>query len=336
MRVIAALAVLALAGCGGGDEPPRPEPTTAPVARTTPSETAPRVRLRAFRVPQGSHPHDVAPAADGRRVWYTAQHIGKLGLLDPRTGDVSEIPLGEGSAPHGVIVGPGGDAWVTDGGLNAIVRVDARTHRVRVYPLPADAPDANLNTAAFSGRVLWFTGQSGIYGRLDTRSGRMRVFAAPRGPGPYGIDATPSGDVYFASLAGSYLGRVGRGGRAAVLDPPTAAQGARRVWSDTRGRLWISEFVAGRVGRYDPSKERWREWKLPGEAPQPYAVYVDDEDVVWLSDFATNRLVRFDGRRFTTYPWPAERAEVRQLLGRPGELWGAQSGADSLVVARTG
>jgi virginiamycin B lyase len=338
MRRIAALAVIALAGCGGGDEPRSAKPTPAgtPAPEVTPAATAARVRvrLRSFPVPAGSHPHDVAPARDGR-VWYTAQHTGRLGLLDPRTGDVEEIPLGDGSAPHGVIVGPGGDAWVTDGGLNAIVRVDDRTHRVRSYPLPADRPDANLNTAAFSGRTLWFTGQSGVYGRLDPRSGRMRVFDAPRGGGPYGIDATPAGDVYYASLAGSYLGRV-RGDRATVLEPPTAGQGARRVWSDSRGRLWISEYVAGKVGRYDPASGRWREWKLPGDAPQPYAIYVDGRDVVWLSDFASNRLVRFDGRRFRTYPWPAEGAAVRQLLGRRGEVWGAQSGADSLVVARTG
>jgi virginiamycin B lyase len=342
MRVLAALAVLVLAGCGGDDEPttratPTPTPESTPAATATAAPVRVRLRMKTFRVPAGSHPHDVAPARDGRKVWYTAQHIGKLGLLDPRTGDVAEIPLGDGSAPHGVIVGPGGDAWVTDGGLNAIVRVDDRTHRVRVFRLPADRPDANLNTAAFSGRILWFTGQSGIYGRLDTRSGRMRVFDAPRGGGPYGIDATPSGDVYFASLAGSYLGRIDRSGRATVLEPPTAGQGARRVWSDSRGRLWISEYVAGRLGRYDPATRRWREWKLPGDAPQPYAIYVDDRDIVWLSDFASNRLVRFDPRRerFRTYPWPAEAAAVRQLLGRPGELWGAQSGADSLVLART-
>jgi virginiamycin B lyase len=27
-------------------------------------------------------------------------------------------------------------------------------------------------------------------------------------------------------------------------------------------------------------------------------------------------------------------ADVRQLLGRPGEVWGAESGADRLVVVR--
>ena len=118
-------------------------------------------------MPAGSHPHDVAPARDGG-VWYTAQASGRLGWLDPRTGRTRETPLGEGSAPHGVIVGPDGAPWITDGGLNAIVRVDPRTLAVKAYPLPASAPDANLNTAVFdlAGR-LWFTGQAGFYGRLD-------------------------------------------------------------------------------------------------------------------------------------------------------------------------
>src|SRR5215213_11467292 len=61
--------------------------------------------IREYPVPAGSHPHDVAPARDGG-VWYTAQGSGELGWLNPRTGRVREVPLGSGSAPHGVIVGP--------------------------------------------------------------------------------------------------------------------------------------------------------------------------------------------------------------------------------------
>ncbi|MGB7954781.1 MAG: hypothetical protein WCF23_12450 [Candidatus Nitrosopolaris sp.] len=38
--------------------------------------------------------------------------------------------------------------------------------------------------------VLWFTGQSGIYGRLDPSMGQVEVFKAPSGPGPYGITTT--------------------------------------------------------------------------------------------------------------------------------------------------
>ena len=68
-----------------------------------------------------------------------------------------------------------------------------------------------------------------------------------------------------------------------------------------------------------------------------YAVFVDDRDKVWLSDFGANALVRFDPAtgRFTRVPLPSPGAAVRQILGRGGEVWGAESGTDKLVVVRT-
>ena len=69
----------------------------------------------------------------------------------------------------------------------------------------------------------------------------------------------------------------------------------------------------------------------------PYAIFVDEVDDVWLSDFGANALVRFDPEteRFTCVRLPSSPANVRQILGRPGEVWGAESGVDKLVVVRT-
>jgi virginiamycin B lyase len=238
-----------------------------------------------------------------------------------------------------VIVGPDGAPWITDGGLNAIVRVDPTTEEVQTFPLPAETGYANLNTASFDHQgVLWFTGQNGFYGRLDPAVGQVEAFAAPRGRGPYGITTTPGGIIYYASLAGSHIARLElESAEATVLEPPTPGQGARRVWSDSQGRIWVSEWQAAQVAVYDPAANAWREWRLPGENPLPYAVYVDDQDRVWLSDFGANALVRFDPTQetFTVFPIPSPSANVRQILGRPGEVWGAESGTDKLVVIRT-
>jgi virginiamycin B lyase len=349
--LLVGLSLLVLAACSGDDDAdPTEIPTASPTqsdspmaitpsatASATPEATFAEPQLTTYDVPAGSHPHDVAPAADGG-VWYTAQATGHLGWLDPTTGETREIPLGAGSSPHGVIVGADGTAWVTDSGLNAIVRVDPDKLAVEVFPLPSERPNANLNTAAFDAdAILWFTGQNGVYGRLDPASGEMQVFDAPRGRGPYGITATPDGAVYYASLAGSYVGQVNtETGEVTVLDPPTPGQGARRVWADSRGRIWVSEWNAGQVGVYDPSANTWREWRLPGDAPQAYSVYVDELDNVWLTDFGTNAIVRFDPETetFDSFPLPDSPANVRQMLGRPGEVWGAESGADKLVVIR--
>ena len=294
--------------------------------------------IQEFSVPSGSQPHDVAPAKNGS-VWYTAQGSGELGLLDPATGKTHHIPLGQGSAPHGVIVAPDGAPWITDGGLNAIVRVNPESEEVRAFPLPENGSNANLNTATFDHKgILWFTGQGGIYGRLDPASGKMEVFNAPRGVGPYGISTTPEGSVYFASLAGGYIARINLDtGNATVLQPPTQDQGARRVWSDSQGRVWFSEWNAGKLGMYNPFNNTWKEWQLPGNNPQPYAIFVDDKDMVWLSDFGSNALVRFDPsqQKFEVFSLPSSGANVRQILGRSGEVWGAESGTDKLVVIRT-
>src|SRR5512146_1209347 len=99
--------------------------------------------VKYFPLPAGEHPHDVAPAPDGT-VWYTGQRAGVLGRLDPKTGNVDRIKLGEESAPHGVVIGPDGAAWVTDGGLNAILRVDTNTREVKRWPLPPKNDGANL------------------------------------------------------------------------------------------------------------------------------------------------------------------------------------------------
>src|SRR5215468_4737379 len=263
----------------------RPKPLALAALLLVLASPAAAAEVQYFNVPQGDHPHDVAPAPDGT-VWYTGQHDGVLGRLDPNTGQVERIPLGRGSAPHGVIIGPDGAAWVTDGGLNAIVRVDPATREVKTWKLPKDRANANLNTAAFDGRGrIWFTGQSGIYGRLDPKTGEMRVWDAPKGHGPYGITATPKGDIWFVSLAGSYLANADlETGAATVYEPPTRNQGARRVWSDSKGRLWISEWNSGNVSVYDPVGKSWRQWKLPDNKPQTYAVWVDPDDKVWLSD----------------------------------------------------
>jgi virginiamycin B lyase len=292
-----------------------------------------------YEVPAGARPHDVAPAPDGK-VWYTAQAQGALGILDPATGAVRQVPLGDGARPHGVIAGPDGAAWITDGGLNAIVRVDPATETVKTWPLPDSADDANLNTPAFDrDGVLWFTGQAGFYGRLDPGTGEMQVWEAPEGRGPYGIDVTPAGEVWYSSLAGSYIAHIDRAsGRAEVVPTPGEGDGARRVWSDSKGDLWVSLWNVGKLARYAPATREWTTWPLPGDVPRAYAIYVDESDIVWVSDFGANAVLSFDPKseQFTAYPSSADSADVRQILGRPGEVWLPESGTDRLMVIRTG
>ena len=296
-----------------------------------------------YRAAPGVRLHDAVPDGNGW-VWYTARspNGGSVGGINPATGENVLVPLGEGSSPHGVIMGPDGGVWVTDSGLNAIVRVDPATRETTFYKVPG--PVVRLNTATFDNRgIHWFTGAAGYIGRLDPATGEMQVFDAPRGRGPYGIATAPDGTVYYASLAGGYLGRVdGDDGAITVLDPPTPKSGVRRVWVDSKGKVWVSQYNAGQLARYDPETSAWTEWRLPGEQPRPYGIYVDSRDHVWLSDHAlgsrgggNDTLVHFDPNTetFTTVTSAAP-LRVAQLGGIPGEVWGADRNRGYVVVVR--
>jgi len=210
---------------------------------------------------------------------------------------------------------------------------------LRKFSLPEGTPYANLNTCAFDGDGdLWFTGQSGVVGKVAVKTGAVTVKDSPQGRGPYGICATPKGEVWWCSLAGSYIARIDRRtGDSIVVQPPTPRQGARRVWSDSRGRIWVSEWNSGNLSLHDPANGSWRQWKLPGDNPRAYAVYVDERDIVWVSEWSGNAMFAFDPVReqFERYALPRENAHVRQILGRKGEVWLPESGTEHISVIRT-
>jgi len=298
-----------------------------------------QVTVQEYPLPPRVGAHDVwADPAPGGPVWFSAQRSGELGRLDPQTGKVEMIPLGPRSSPHGVILDADGSPWLTDSGQNAIVRVDPKTRAVKSWPLPEGTGYANLNTAIFDkAGIHWFTGQSGYYGRLDPRSGDLKVFDAPKGRGPYGIHVTPDSTVYYASLAGSHIARIdAASGKASVIEPPTRGQGARRVWSDAKGLVWVAEWNSGQLSRYDPKSGAWAQWKAPGANPKVYAVYVDETDKVWVAEWSAQAMLRFDPatQKFESFRSSTSTANVRQIHGRKGEVWTPESAADKLVVYR--
>ena len=298
-----------------------------------------QVSVQEYTVPRGHGIHDVwADAAPNGPVWISAQGSGHLGILDPKTGKIEFVALGSGSAPHGVVAAQDGSPWLTDGGQNAMVRVDAKTRAVKVFKLPEDSGYTNLNTAIFDrAGILWFTGQSGIYGRLDPKSGEMKVFDSPKGRGTYGIHVTPHGAVYYASLAGSHIARIDAAtSEATVIQPPTPRQGARRVWSDSKGNIWVSEWNSGNLSRYEPQAGKWTMWRAPGDSPHLYAVYVDEADKVWASEWTKQVMLRFDPQteKFESYRSSSPVSNVRQIHGRRGEVWTPESAADKVVVYR--
>lgn len=297
--------------------------------------TANDFKVTYYPVKTGIGNRDVAPAADGT-VWFANQFSGTVGHLDSKTGKYDLYPLGAGSSPHGILMGPDGNAWTMDGGQNAIVRVNSTDHKLTVFPLPKERGDVNLNTGVFDhSGALWFTGQNGFYGRLDTTTGKIDLYDAPGGEGPYGIAVTPQDTVWYTSFACNHIvGIDAKTRQVTVVDlPDPHAGGARRIWSDSKGRLWLATWGTGELLRYDPADKSWVAYKLPGLGPRGYSTYVDDQDYVWVSEFMANAILRFDPKTESFISFPSERNQVQllQMNGRGNKVWGGEQGANRIV-----
>ena len=128
---------------------------------------------------------------------------------------------------------------------------------MKLFPLPKDFADANLNTATFDRKgILWFTGQNGVYGRVDPATGKVEAWKAPKGVGPYGITTTPNGEVWYASLAGDHIAKIDTvSGDALMVPPPKPGVGPRRIWSDSKGMLWVSFWTHRRSRPLRPDRQ---------------------------------------------------------------------------------
>ena len=230
--------------------------------------------------------------------------------------------------------------WITDGGLNAIVRVDPDTHRGDGVPA-ADRAGTRTSTrrrsigAASSGSP----GQSGVYGRARSDDRRECACSTRRAaPVRTASTTTPAGAVYYASLAGSHIARIDpRPGSATVARAADARPGrAPRL-------VGLEEAASGSASG---TRARSRATTRPAPLARVAAARREPAALRRLRRRPRHRLAdRLRRQRdrplrpateHSGRPLPTPGAAVRQLLGRPGEVWGAESGADKLVVVRTG
>ena len=290
--------------------------------------------MQSYEVVDGSRPHDVAPAVDGG-VWFTGQRAGFLGHLNPSAQVVTQVPLGEGSAPHGVIVGSDGDAWVTDGGLNAIVRVNSRTVRCGGFRCPPAARAPTSTPRCSTGRGCCGSPARPVYGRLDPQTGRCRSSTrrVARGPpaSPPHLTArstTPPSRVTTSGASTRPPARRRYSSRPRPRRAPSRLGGQHRPPLGQRMERW-------QTGRVRPGKRGVEGMAAAGPSPQHMRC-------LWTNGPGLGQRLRREHacalrpetETFTAYQLPGPASNVRQILGRPGEVWGAASALDQLVVVR--
>jgi len=142
------------------------------------------------------------------RVWWCRADEGRLGHLDPGTGSIGEIELGNGTRPRRIATAPDGMLWVTLYGKGQLVRIDPVQGKIlKSYPLPGGNAGAYAVEVDPAGIVWASEIKRDAVTRLDPLTESMQSIALPTGNA--GIRKLTQDGANRLWYTGSHNGRLG-------------------------------------------------------------------------------------------------------------------------------
>ncbi len=250
---------------------------------------------------QGDNPHNLIVGKDGI-VWYAGNTTGVIGRYDPKTEELTSIPMPDAAArdPHTLIF----------------------------YD---DAEE-----------FIFFTLQSAnMMGRLEIGTGEVKLIpSSTERSRPYGIKIAPDGSVWVVLFGSNKLAQIDpetMEHREIELPRPDARPRRLEITSD--GRIWYADYAKGRLGVYNPKTQKFKEWIMPsGEGSRPYGMASDASGKIWIFETGVqpNLMVGFDPKKekfFGSTPVPSGGGTVRHThYHEPsGTVW---FGADTNTIGR--
>jgi virginiamycin B lyase len=143
------------------------------------------------------------------KVWICRMNADKMGIIDAKTGKISELYMGPGSRPRRVAASPDGSLWVTLYGNGKLAHVDpAAVKVVKEYEMPAGANGGPYAVAVDgAGRVFASEIERDTVAMLDPRTEVFLVYKLPsRNVGIRKAIVDAQGRFWYM---GSHNGRLG-------------------------------------------------------------------------------------------------------------------------------
>lgn len=292
-------------------------------------------------LPLGST-HELALGPDGN-VWVTQQDQSRLVRITPQ-GGVRYFPLAPGLGPHGIAFDRHGHMWITLQFVNEIAKVNLNGRITHTYRIPKPAEPHGLAIA--NDGAIWWTGKyGGNIGRLNPRTGRMRIFALPdRYSQPIYIQQG-CGAMYFTELTHSRIGSITNSGTIkeyrTPTDPPDG--GSRPIAVAIRHcKVWFTEERGHRFGVLDPKTGKITEYPLPRPTDTDLlaSLAFGPTGTLWLElngPTGVDAIGRVGAdMKVSLFDVPTQNAVLhRIILGPDGNMWFTEVGADKVGYITT-
>jgi virginiamycin B lyase len=254
-----------------------------------------------------AEPHDVAVDPKGNP--WVAERAGKLGRLDAKTLEFTEIdtPPGPAAADRQSLGNPqisaNGVLWVPDGPNGRWLSYDTNAAKFVSYAWPKGKGNAGGNSMALHpDGTVWATGAGGEARRLNPETGEFKFYPAPatktqKNPGAYGMAVAGDGSVWFAEDEADLMARVDPAtGKVDEYKIPVEGHAyPRRLAADANGDLWVALWRAGKLLKVDHKTKAMTVYTPPTSTSGSYSIVVDKKNgYVWMSGQQADVMDRFD------------------------------------------
>jgi virginiamycin B lyase len=273
-------------------------------------------------------PFSAAPDKDGY-LWIPDFGVAnKIGRLNPKTGEIEEyqVPNVGTAAIHSAVPAPDGSVWLAEQASNKIGRWDPNTKQITEYQDPylpgkeGVGDGGNKHTIRFDTKGnVWCSGTP-----LTKFDPETRKFTRFDELGfAYDVKPDKDGNVWFTGS--NRIGKVdGKTMKVTRWVMPTENSFPRRMEIAPDGMIWIGEFNAGKMARFDPATQTFKEYPLPGPDPTPYSMGFDADGYLWYDSHRLDLLGRFDTKtgKVIEYPVPHSEIAMREFFrDAQGRMW---------------
>jgi virginiamycin B lyase len=288
----------------------------------------------------GAEPHDVAvdPYGNG----WVSQRIGKLGRLDPKTLEYTEVSIPAGPAPAdaqvlgNLQIDSKGELWVPDGPNGRWLNYDINAGKFTAYDWPKSGHGAagGNSMLVHPNGSIWET--SGNQARmLNTATKEFKFFDPPsylatqEPTGAYGITVAGDGSVWWAEDLADRMVRVDpvSGEVEEFKIPFDGVAYPRRMSHDARGDVWVGLWNAGLLMKVDYETKQMTFFAPPTETSGTYSVSVDRKNnLVWVSEQQADKIARFNPKtgEWVEFPLPDSESDPRRIEvdpNNPNRVW---------------
>ena len=242
----------------------------------------------------------------------------KVMRFNPRSGEMTEFPVPNmGPALiHSAVPAPDGSVWMTEAGAKKIARWDPVTQKIVEYQ---DDWRKHTIRVAPDGRI-WSTGGLTVF---DPKYEKFTHI--PEVPTAYGIAMDAQNNVWVTEMTKTgFLDKIDPVTLKVTKYIPPSRDRPRRVQIDADGMVWFCVFEDGKIDRFDPKTETFKEFPLPSAKSHPYALGIAPDRSLWYSSESRDVIGRLDpgSGKVTEYPMPYADNGMRDFfLDKDGHMW---------------